>query len=119
MKFAKKGTGVTTVTYGEALEVATLLRVDRRAGETPGRGLLPPRFTPRRARSRWSKINRDAATRLIEAGKMKPPGLREVERAQARRPLGRGLRQAAHGRVPDDLERALRRNKQARELSRR
>jgi uncharacterized protein YdeI (YjbR/CyaY-like superfamily) len=39
------------------------------------------RFTPRRSRSRWSKINRDKATELIARGEMKPAGLREVERA--------------------------------------
>ena len=48
-----------------------------------GRALLPAALHAARARSKWSKINRDAATRLIEAGAMKPSGLREVERAQA------------------------------------
>jgi uncharacterized protein YdeI (YjbR/CyaY-like superfamily) len=41
------------------------------------------RFTPRRRRSRWSKINRDSATALIEQGRMRPAGLAEVERAKA------------------------------------
>jgi hypothetical protein len=41
------------------------------------------RFTPRRARSKWSQINRDKVIALIEAGKVKPAGLAEVERAQA------------------------------------
>jgi uncharacterized protein YdeI (YjbR/CyaY-like superfamily) len=39
-------------------------------------------FTPRRARSVWSKINRDKALSLIARGEMQPPGLAEVERAQ-------------------------------------
>ena len=41
------------------------------------------RFTPRRARSNWSKINRDKAEALIESGAMQPAGLAEVERAKA------------------------------------
>ncbi len=41
------------------------------------------RFTPRRARSNWSKLNRARAEALIERGEMRPAGLREVERARA------------------------------------
>jgi uncharacterized protein YdeI (YjbR/CyaY-like superfamily) len=41
------------------------------------------RFTPRALRSKRSKRNRDRATKLIETGRMKPAGLREVERAKA------------------------------------
>ena len=41
------------------------------------------RFTPRRPRSKWSKINRDKVKQLIEQGEMKPAGLQEVERAKA------------------------------------
>src|SRR4051812_45896307 len=83
IKFAKKGTGVATVTYAEALEVALCHGwIDSQA-----KGLdetyYMQRFTPRRKRSKWSRINRDAATRLIEAGAMKAPGLSEVERAKA------------------------------------
>jgi hypothetical protein len=41
------------------------------------------RFTPRRSRSRWSKVNRKKVTELIERGEMKEAGLGEVERAKA------------------------------------
>jgi uncharacterized protein YdeI (YjbR/CyaY-like superfamily) len=41
------------------------------------------RFTPRRPRSKWSKGNRGKVRKLIEEGRMKPTGLREVERAKA------------------------------------
>ena len=83
MKLAKKGSGVTTVSYAEALEVALCYGwIDaqvKRFDET----CYLQRFTPRRARSNWSQSNREAATRLIEAGLMKPPGLAQVERAKA------------------------------------
>ena len=116
LKFAKKGTGVTTVTYAEALEVALSYGwIDtqvKRFDET----YYLQRFTPRRSRSKWSKINRDAATRLIEAGLMQPPGLAEVERAQADGRWDAAYESPANAVVPDDLERALRRNKKAREF---
>ncbi len=41
------------------------------------------RFTPRRPKSKWSKVNRGKVSKLIEEGRMKPAGLREVERAKA------------------------------------
>ena len=116
LKFAKKGTGVTTVTYAEALEVALCWGwIDaqvKRFDET----YYLQRFVPRRARSKWSKLNREAATRLIEAGKMQPPGLAQVERAKADGRWDVAYESPANATVPDDLERALRRNKQAREF---
>jgi uncharacterized protein YdeI (YjbR/CyaY-like superfamily) len=115
VKFAKKGTGVTTVAYAEALEVALCFGWIDAQVKSRDEVYYLQRFTPRRARSRWSKINRDAATRLIEAGKMKPPGLREVERAQADGRWDAAYDSPRTAEVPEDLERALRRNKRARE----
>jgi uncharacterized protein YdeI (YjbR/CyaY-like superfamily) len=116
LKFAKKGTGVTTVTYAEALEVALRYGwIDaqvKRLDET----YYLQRFTPRRARSKWSKLNREAATRLIEAGSMRPPGLAEVERAKADGRWDAAYDSPSTATVPDDLERALKRNKKAREF---
>jgi uncharacterized protein YdeI (YjbR/CyaY-like superfamily) len=116
MKFAKKGTGVTTVTYAEALEVALCFGwIDaqvKRLDET----YYLQRFTPRRARSKWSKINRESATRLIESGTMRPPGLAEVDRAKADGRWDAAYDSSAAAVVPDDFERALARNKKAREF---
>jgi uncharacterized protein YdeI (YjbR/CyaY-like superfamily) len=116
MKLAKKGTGVTTVTYAEALEVALCYGwIDaqvKRLDET----YYLQRFTPRRARSKWSKINRESATRLIESGTMRPPGLAEVDRAKADGRWDAAYDSSAAAVVPDDFERALARNKKAREF---
>jgi len=116
MKLAKKGTGVTTVTYAEALEVALCYGwIDaqvKRFDET----YYLQRFTPRRARSKWSKINRESATRLIESGTMRPPGLAEVERARGDGRWDAAYDSPAGAAVPDDFERALARNKKAREF---
>jgi len=116
LKFAKKGTGVTTVTYAEALEVALCWGwIDaqvKRLDET----YYLQRFTPRRSRSRWSKINRENAERLIRAKKMQPPGLAQVEAAKADGRWEAAYDSPAAATVPDDLARALRGNKEAREF---
>jgi uncharacterized protein YdeI (YjbR/CyaY-like superfamily) len=83
LKFAKKASGLTTVTYPEALDVALCYGwID---GQTRGldESYHLQRFTPRRARSKWSKINREKVAALAAAGRMQPPGLAEVERAKA------------------------------------
>jgi uncharacterized protein YdeI (YjbR/CyaY-like superfamily) len=83
IKLAKKASGLPTITYEEARETALCYGwIDGQARSLDETWHLL-RFTPRRARSNWSKINRDIATRLIESGEMKPAGLAEVERAKA------------------------------------
>ena len=83
LKVAKKSSGKRTVSVPEALEIALCYGwIDGQRKALDGDHFLQ-RFTPRRRRSRWSKINRDSATALIERGRMRPPGLAEVERAKA------------------------------------
>jgi uncharacterized protein YdeI (YjbR/CyaY-like superfamily) len=65
------------------------------------------RFTPRRPRSKWSRVNREKCEALIASGRMRPAGLEQVERARAD-----GRWEAAYdspGRitVPEDLQREL------------
>jgi uncharacterized protein YdeI (YjbR/CyaY-like superfamily) len=107
LRIAKKGSGETTVTHAEAVERALCFGwIDGQRRALDATHFLQ-RFTPRRARSPWSKINRTAAERLIGEGRMRPAGMAEVERARAD---GRwdaaydGQRAAA---VPEDLQRAL------------
>lgn len=77
IKIAKKASGIETVSHADALEVALCFGwIDGQRKGLDERWFLQ-RFTPRRARSRWSKINRDKATDLIERGLMRPAGLRE------------------------------------------
>lgn len=83
IKIAKKASGIPTVTYAEAVEGALCYGwIDGQRNRFDDRWFLQ-RFTPRRARSRWSKINCGKVEHLIEAGRMQPAGLREVERARA------------------------------------
>ena len=71
------------------------------------------RYTPRRARSKWSKINCQKAEALIRAKKMKAAGLREVERAKADGRWDAAYDAPSKANVPPDLARALAKNKQA------
>jgi uncharacterized protein YdeI (YjbR/CyaY-like superfamily) len=116
LKIAKKGTGVTTPSYAEALEVALCYGwIDGQKGKFDDRYWLQ-RFTPRSRKSKWSKINRAKALELIEKGEMKPAGLREVERAKADGRWDAAYDAQSSAAVPDDLRRALEENDQAREF---
>ena len=72
------------------------------------------RFSPRVAKSPWSKINRARAEGLIASGAMKPPGLVEVERARADGRWTRAYDSARAAQVPSDLASALAKNSRAR-----
>jgi uncharacterized protein YdeI (YjbR/CyaY-like superfamily) len=107
LRFAKKGSGVPSVTYAEAVAVALAYGwIDAQVKGLDERFYLQ-RFTPRRARSKWSKLNRAAAERMIAAGEMKPAGLREVERAKADGRWAAAYDSPSTATVPDDLRREL------------
>jgi uncharacterized protein YdeI (YjbR/CyaY-like superfamily) len=83
IKMAKKGTGIDSVRYPEVLESALCFGwIDGRREALDERYFLQ-RFTPRRPRSKWSRINRETVERLTAEGRMHPAGLAEVERAKA------------------------------------
>jgi uncharacterized protein YdeI (YjbR/CyaY-like superfamily) len=83
IKLAKKGAAVPSVTYEDAVEVALCYGwIDGQARSLDDRFWMQ-RFTPRARRSKWSASNRERATKLIESQRMKPAGLREIERAKA------------------------------------
>jgi len=82
LEFAKKGSGLTTVTYKEALEVALCYGwIDGQVAAADER-VYRQRFTPRRPRSKWSQINRESVERLYREGKLAPAGVREMEAAR-------------------------------------
>jgi uncharacterized protein YdeI (YjbR/CyaY-like superfamily) len=116
VKIAKKSSGIATVAYPEVLDVALSYGwIDGQRRALDERWFLQ-KFTPRRARSRWSRINRDKATALIEAGRMKPAGLREVERAQADGRWDAAYESQRTIAVPPDLQRELDADPAAREF---
>jgi uncharacterized protein YdeI (YjbR/CyaY-like superfamily) len=107
IEMAKKGTGVESVRYPEVLESALCFGwIDGRREALDERFFLQ-RFTPRRPRSRWSRINRETAERLIAEGRMRPAGLNEVERARADGRWDAAYESQSRSTVPDDLRREL------------
>jgi uncharacterized protein YdeI (YjbR/CyaY-like superfamily) len=114
LKFAKKSSGIESVTYDQAVEVALCYGwIDGQVRKFDEDYWLQ-RFTPRRPRSKWSKVNRQKATDLVNRGKMKAAGLREVERAKADGRWDAAYDSPSTATVPEDLQRELERNEQAR-----
>jgi uncharacterized protein YdeI (YjbR/CyaY-like superfamily) len=113
IKMAKKDAGIESVRHPEALESALCFGwIDGR------REALDPlyflqRFTRRRPRSRWSRINREKAERLIAEGRMRPAGLAEVDRAKADGRWKAAYDGQRRSTVPDDLQRELDARRQA------
>ena len=107
LKFAKKDSGIESVVYAEAVEIALSHGwIDGQAKRLDEHHYLQ-RFTPRRARSKWSKINREKAERLIAEGRMRPAGLREVERAKKDGRWNEAYDSPSTATVPDDFQAAL------------
>src|SRR3954466_455486 len=114
LEFAKKESGLTTVSYKEALEVALCYGwIDGLVAGVDDK-VYRQRFTPRRARSKWSQINRASVERLHAEGRLAPAGVREMGAArkdgrwEAAYPSPRNIT------VPPDLEAALDANPRAR-----
>lgn len=113
----KKGSGVPTVTAAEALEVALCWGwIDGLRKGLDQRSYLQ-RYTPRRARSTWSQVNREHVARLTAAGRMTVHGQRQVDAARAD---GRWdaayapMREATQATLPADLRAAIEANPRAR-----
>ena len=107
LKIAKKGAPEPSVTYAEAVELVLCF------GWIDGqrRGLdethFLQRFTPRRPRGRWSKINRGKAEALVAAGKVRPAGMVEIEAAKADGRWEAAYEGQRAAQIPDDLQREL------------
>lgn len=107
VRMARAGSRIASVGRAEAVEVALCFGwIDGQARSLDERHWLQ-RFTPRRARSPWSRINREKALELIARGEMRPAGLREVERAQADGRWDAAYEPPSTAAVPDDLAAAL------------
>ena len=113
LKIAKKATGIHTVTYAEALDVALCYGwIDGQKGSFDEQYFLQ-KFTPRRAKSIWSRINVGHVERLIASGEMKPSGLKAVEAAKQDGRWAAAYSSQKNMEVPEDFQSALNRNKKA------
>lgn len=121
LRVYKKASGVPTVTLAQALDVALCWGwIDGIRKALDEQSFLQ-RYTPRRAKSLWSQINRDHVARLTAAGRMTPHGQRQVDAARAD---GRWdaayapIRQASVDTIPDDLRAAIDKSPRARKTLR-
>lgn len=116
VKIAKKGATEPSVTYDEAVELALCFGwIDSQVRRFDDQHYIQ-RFTPRRPRGRWSKINREKAEALIAAGKLRPAGLAEVEAAKADGRWEAAYEGQRTAKVPPDLKRELDASPAAREF---
>ena len=113
LKLARKASGIQSVTYDEALEVALCYGwIDGQRKSHDETSFLQ-RFTPRGPKSIWSKINTEKAQRLIESGRMKPAGLKAIESAKQDGRWDAAYAPQSKAAVPDDLQAELDRNAKA------
>jgi uncharacterized protein YdeI (YjbR/CyaY-like superfamily) len=121
LKIHKKGSGLPTVTHTQALDVALCWGWIDGIRKSFDQQSFLQRYTPRRARSIWSQINRDRVARLTAAGRMTPHGQRQVDAARAD---GRWdaayapIRSATEATIPEDLRAAIEANPRARKTFR-
>ena len=113
MKLAKKAAGIPSVTYQEALDVALCYGwIDGQKRSFDDKYFLQ-KFTPRRPKSIWSKINVEKVERLIASGEMKPAGLKAIEAAKQDGRWAAAYESQKNSSVPEDFQSALEKNKQA------
>ncbi|MGQ0431604.1 MAG: YdeI/OmpD-associated family protein [Microthrixaceae bacterium] len=113
LRLFKKGRGEATLTYSDAVDVALCFGWIDGQGRKHDDVSRLQRFTPRRPRGVWSKVNTQRAERSIKTGRMRPAGMREVEAAKGDGRWQRAYDPPSTAVVPDDFLTELRKNKKA------
>lgn len=109
----KKASGKKTITYAEAVESSLCYGWIDGIGKTYDAESYVQRFTPRRVRSVWSKINTARAEELIKKGRMKPSGLAEIERAKADGRWDAAYEPPSKAQLPTDFQALLKKHAEA------
>lgn len=113
IRFYKKVSRTPSITYAEAVEEALCYGwIDSKAKRLDASSYVQ-RFSPRRPRGLWSKINIERAERLIAEGRMRQAGLAQVAAAQADGRWQRAYEPPSRATIPGDFTKALARNPQA------
>src|SRR4051812_33829022 len=104
---AKKGRGVDSVTYDEAVDEGLCFGwIDGQKAKHDDT-YFRQRFTPRTKRSPWSRINTERVARLMKARRMQAAGMREVDAAKADGRWASAYTSQATAAIPEDLQAAL------------
>ena len=113
LQFFKKGSGIASVSYAEALAVALCYGwIDGQLKKHDGDSWLR-KFTPRRSKSIWSKRNCELVEQLTRSRKMRPAGLKEIAAAKADGRWGRAYDSPSKTTVPADFLSLLSQNRKA------
>lgn len=116
LRFFKKASGVKTVNYAEALDVALCYGwIDGQANKYDDKSYLQ-RFTPRRKRSVWSKRNIEHISRLKKLGRMKPAGIAAIAEAKKNGRWANAYHPQSKATLPEDFLEALGKNKKAKKF---
>ena len=107
LKIHKKDSGLPTVTYAEALDVALCWGWIDGLRKSFDESSFLQRFTPRKPKSVWSQINRPHVARLIASGRMTEHGQRHIDAAEADGRWGSAYAPASQMTIPDDLAAAI------------
>lgn len=116
LRMAKRSAEQSTVSYAQALETALCFGWIDGQKQAESEHYWLQRFTPRTAKSIWSKINKAKAEALISAGRMRPAGLRAIELAMRNGRWDAAYSSASTSTVPDDLQHALDINPKAKQF---
>lgn len=113
LKIFKKGSGEQTISYAEALDVALCYGWIDGQKKTFDEQAWLQKFCPRREKSIWSKINIGHVERLINEGRMRPSGLKAIEKAKADGNWERAYDSPSNMTIPEDFLKELSKNKEA------
>ncbi|SEW52933.1 YdeI/OmpD-associated family protein [Chitinophaga arvensicola] len=113
LRMYKKETNIPSINYAQALEEALCYGwIDGMAKSVDAQSFIQ-KFTPRRPKSNWSERNTKHIERLTAAGKMKPSGIAEVEKAKADGRWEQAYAASSNASIPEDFLAALKKNKKA------
>jgi uncharacterized protein YdeI (YjbR/CyaY-like superfamily) len=107
LKIAKKGSGVASLTDDEAVDVGLCYGWISGQRKALDEVYYLQKYVPRRPRSRWSQVNVRKVSELMAAGRMRPPGLAEVEAAKVDGRWDAAYTSQKQATVPPDLATAL------------
>ena len=113
LQLAKKATGIPSVTYEEAVDVALCYGWIDGQKKSFDDSYWLQKFTPRGPKSIWSKINTEKAERLIASGEMQPAGLKAIEAARLDGRWDRAYASQKNISIPEDFQDALDKNRKA------